>query len=720
MLAVRPGRAGAVRTAARDGADAVLSIAQYGSTRSINAGAAAAIAMHAWVRRRRFGQSLLRDQENGEPLCQGEPMSERVVVVGGDAGGMSAASQALRTAEKRGRTLDIVVLERGHWTSYSACGIPYWAAGTVDGPDELVARTPEEHRKRGIDVRMRTEAVRIDLGRRSVDSSTGERQRGTVEFDQLVRRDRCRTDPAGRSRHRQQRHPRRADTRRRRGLARLAAPDDPKRAVIVGAGYIGIEMAEAMVQRGLDVTVIDKAVEPMPTLDPELGRQVHEAMEAMGIEVETGTPVEGFEPGTTVRSGRWSRADETFPPTSWYSASASSRRPHSRKMPGCRSVITVVSGSTTGCGSRDTTVSGPPATASSPSTGSRERPCMFHWGRTPTSRGGSLGTNLGGGDATFPGVVRTAISKVCDLEVARTGMRRKTLTRAGLDYVTATTESTTRAGYFPGAEPITVKVLAEKPQAEGCSGRRSSAWRGRPNGSTSLAVALWTELTVGSLLRLDLSYAPPFSPVWDPVLIAARKAADLVNESSVNSGSPAANSPVSRMSDNASAEASSATTGHTRDRPPASIRRVPRDDTRTGRNLGSLGHEQLEPLSGQLHRVDSEVNEHSCAVRCLHDKCVRMQFDDLPAIGDTATTRLTARPGRSPHPGRRDRREDRSGTPAGVARPTGARTRTIGRGHIRSSISEAMVSACGPTTTCTTCRTAAHRTHPRPSGQARR
>ena len=96
-------------------------------------------------------------------------MSERVVVVGGDAGGMSAASQALRSAKVHGRTLDIVVLERGHWTSYSACGIPYWAGGVVDGPDELVARTPEEHRKNGIDVRMRTEAVRIDPSRRVVD-----------------------------------------------------------------------------------------------------------------------------------------------------------------------------------------------------------------------------------------------------------------------------------------------------------------------------------------------------------------------------------------------------------------------------------------------------------------------------------------------------------------------------------------------------------------------
>jgi NADPH-dependent 2,4-dienoyl-CoA reductase/sulfur reductase-like enzyme len=453
-------------------------------------------------------------------------MSERVVVIGGDAGGMSAASQAIRTAKQRGRTLDLVVLERGHWTSYSACGIPYWAAGVVDGPDALVARTPEEHRKNRIDVRMGTKAVRIDLGKRAVELVANE-DRGSVEFDQLViatGAEPIRPDVPG------------VDSEGIHGvqtlddgaalLDRLNA-DDPKRAVIVGGGYIGIEMAEAMIRRGLDVTVIDKASEPMATLDPDLGRQVHEAMEVMGIEVETDTPVEGFEAGrdgfvqAVAAGGRTYPADIVVlgigvrPATSIAKDAGLPTGDHGGLLVDDRMRVERQDG----------------IWAAGDCVESFDRVARTYvhvpLGTHANKQGRVLGTNLGGGSATFPGVVRTAISKVCDLEVARTGLREKDAQRAGLDYLTATTESTTRAGYFPGAEPITVKVLAEKPGGRlvGAQivGRKGSAKR-----IDVFAVALWTELTVAELAMVDLSYAPPFSPVWDPVLIAARKAADML------------------------------------------------------------------------------------------------------------------------------------------------------------------------------------------------
>ncbi|MET0522111.1 MAG: FAD-dependent oxidoreductase [Jiangellaceae bacterium] len=455
-------------------------------------------------------------------------MGERVVVIGGDAGGMSAASQALRTAKKHGRTLDIVVLERGHWTSYSACGIPYWTAGIVNGPDELVARTPEEHRKKGIDVRMRTEAVRIDIDRRAVDFVEPESgKRGKVEFDQLViatGAEPIRPDVPG------------VDSSAIHGVQTLddgaalldrLEKDDPKRAVIVGGGYIGIEMAEAMVHRGLDVTVIDKAAEPMSSLDPDLGRQVHDAMEGMGIEVETDTPVEGFEAGdngsvqAVVAGGRAFPADIVVlgigvqPATSLAKQAGLPIGEHGGLRVDDRMQV---EGHNAIWAAGDCVESFDRVARA---------PVHVPLGTHANKQGRVLGTNLAGGDTVFPGVVRTAISKVCDLEVARTGMREKDARRAGLDFVTATIESTTRAGYFPGAQPMTVKVLAEKPDGRllGAQivGRKGSAKR-----IDVLALALWTGQTVGELSQVDLSYAPPFSPVWDPVLIAARKAADLL------------------------------------------------------------------------------------------------------------------------------------------------------------------------------------------------
>ena len=108
--------------------------------------------------------------------------AERVVVIGADAAGMSAAHQALRTARHTGRELAVTVLDRGSHTSYSACGIPYWLAGEVDSADDLVARTVEAHREAGIEMRMETEVVGLDLPGRTVKLADG----GVVEFDQLV------------------------------------------------------------------------------------------------------------------------------------------------------------------------------------------------------------------------------------------------------------------------------------------------------------------------------------------------------------------------------------------------------------------------------------------------------------------------------------------------------------------------------------------------------
>ncbi len=455
-------------------------------------------------------------------------MSERVVVIGGDAGGMSAASQALRVAKRHGRTLDIVVLERGHWTSYSACGIPYWVAGVVEGPDELVARTPEEHRKNGIDVRMRTEAVRIDPGSRVVDFVNRENDEpGTIEFDQLIiatgaepiRPDIPGIDSVGI--HGVQTLDDGADL-----LDRLDE-NDPKRAVVVGGGYIGIEMAEAMIERGLDVTVIDKASEPMSTLDPDLGRQVHDAMEGMGIEVETDTQVEGFEAGddgivqAVVAGGRTYPTDIVVLGIGVRPAASLAR---DAELP-----VGDHGGLQVDDRMRVEGQDGIWAAGDCVECFDRVARTSVHvpLGTHANKQGRVLGTNLGGGNAIFPGVVRTAISKVCDLEVARSGLREKDAQRAGLEFITATTESTTRAGYFPGAKPMTVKVLAEKPGGRllGAQivGRKGSAKR-----IDVLALALWTALTVAELAMVDLSYAPPFSPVWDPVLIAARKAADLL------------------------------------------------------------------------------------------------------------------------------------------------------------------------------------------------
>ncbi|NED97455.1 FAD-dependent oxidoreductase [Phytoactinopolyspora alkaliphila] len=453
-------------------------------------------------------------------------MVERIVVIGADAAGMSAASQALRTAAGRGRELEIVAVDRGRWTSYSACGIPYWVAGDVDGPDALIARTAEEHRANGIDVRLGTVAESVDLAAGTVEvAGIDDDRRERLGFDQLVLAIGAvpvRPDLPGIE---------------ARGIFGVQTLDDgaavidylgirkPRTAVVVGAGYIGLEMAEALVRRGMHVTVVEQEPEPMTTLDPDLGKSVRMAMIGMGIDVRTETGVEAFEAGGDGHVRRL--VTESGEVDADVVVLGIGVRPASELASAAGLPLGAGGGIRVDDRLRVRGTENVWAAGDCVETFDRVRGAYVHvpLGTHANKQGRVLGTNLGGGDATFPGIVGTAVSKICDLEIARTGLREVDADAAGLEYVAVTIESTTRSGYYPGAEPLTVKVLAERPGGRllGAQivGKEDAAKR-----IDVLAMALWNEMTVMDVAMTDLSYAPPFSPVWDPVQIAARKAAD--------------------------------------------------------------------------------------------------------------------------------------------------------------------------------------------------
>ncbi|MEU6308980.1 FAD-dependent oxidoreductase [Streptomyces chartreusis] len=452
---------------------------------------------------------------------------ERLVVIGGDAAGMSAASQARRL--KSAEELEIVAFERGHFTSFSACGIPYWVGGEVPERDRLIARSAEEHRARDIDLRMRTEVVEIDVagGRvraRDVDSGA----ESWTSYDKLVIATGARPirpDMPG------------ADAPGVHGVQTLddgqalidrLARTRGRRAVVIGAGYIGVEMAEALINRGYEVTVVNRGSEPMSTLDPDMGRLVHEAMEGLGITMVDDAAVTKILTGDDGAVRAVATEDAEYPadvvvlgigvrPETALARAAGLPlgdhgglltdlamrvRGHENIWAGgdCVEVLDLVSG--------------------------RERHIPL--GTHANKHGQIIGTNAAGGYATFPGVVGTAVSKVCDLEIARTGLREKDARRAGLQYVTATIESTSRAGYYPGTSFMTVKMLAERRTGR-LLGVQIVGREGAGKRVDIAAVALTAGMTVEQMTSLDLGYAPPFSPVWDPVLVAARKAAKAVN-----------------------------------------------------------------------------------------------------------------------------------------------------------------------------------------------
>jgi NADPH-dependent 2,4-dienoyl-CoA reductase/sulfur reductase-like enzyme len=447
----------------------------------------------------------------------------KVVVVGADAAGMSAAHQALRTARRTGRELAITVLDRGQHTSYSACGIPYWMAGDVDAADDLVARTAEEHRQAGIELRLGVEVVAADLAARTVTTGDGE----VVGYDELVvatgapavvpdwaRRadgtpyddvDVVKTLEDGAE-----------------WLARFDRVGPGARVVVVGGGYLGVEVAETALRRGLAVTLLTRG-RRLAALDVELSGRLADGLREAGVEVVLEAEVTGLDlDGDDVSGVHWSG--------------------------GSRGADLVV-----------VAIGVEPATGFLAGTGlplaesGALRPdrhgrvadhvwaagdCCEVWrridevwvfrplGSHANKQGRALGDSLAGGALGFDGMVDTAITRFAvggvHLEVARTGLAEAEARDAGFDPVAVVTEGTTASGYMPEAEPIAIWVLADRTTRR-LLGVQVVGGHGAGKRIDAAAAVLWAGGTVDDLAWMDLSYAPPFATAWEVLQVAARR-----------------------------------------------------------------------------------------------------------------------------------------------------------------------------------------------------
>jgi NADPH-dependent 2,4-dienoyl-CoA reductase/sulfur reductase-like enzyme len=447
-------------------------------------------------------------------------MARRLAIVGGDAAGMSAASSARR----RDPQLEVVAFERGPYTSYSACGIPYFIGGSVGDADRLISRSPDEHRARGIDVRTRCEVVAIDLAARTLTARTAAGAESTEPFDELVVATGAEAvtppiegaaaiEPA-----------RTVDAAER---LRYALDQGGRTAVIIGAGYIGLEMAEGLTDRGLQVTMIEQGDQVMSTLDADMAAHVQDAAEAHGIRVLVGAGVEEIVRDDAGAPVAVRTEAETFPAD------------HVVVGTGARPAVDVAraAGLEVGdsgalrvddhqrCPGHDGVFAAGDCVESHHRL--LDRPVNIQLGTHANKQGRIAGVNATGGDARFPGVIGTAVSKICRYEVGRTGLGEAEAAAAGIAAVSATVKDRTRAGYYPGAGPIWVKLVAE-PGSGRLLGGQIVGVEGAAKRIDVLATAVWAGLAVGELALLDLSYAPPFSGVYDPLLVAAKTTAKLI------------------------------------------------------------------------------------------------------------------------------------------------------------------------------------------------
>jgi len=442
---------------------------------------------------------------------------ERLVVIGGVASGMSAATRARRLRPD----LQITVLEKGSDVSYAACGLPFYLSGEVVSAEDLVVYTAEYFRqKRDIEVLLHHEAVEIEPGRKLVHALREKSQPVAIPYDKLVIATggapaikvpgadlpgvfTC-SDLAGTIR-----------------LRKFLDEKHPRRAVVVGSGYIGLEVADAFVKRALEVTLIGRSAHLLDGFALEICQRAEEAIASHSVRSIKGVEVRSI--SSAPQSGELhvhhsagsESADVVVLATGIQPqvALAESARLHL----GPTGAIAVDNRMQTSVNS--IYAAGDCVETRHLVTG---KPVYFPLGTTANKQGRTAGENAAGGHAIFEGIVGTLTTKIFGLELARTGLALEEARSAGLHSDSVHIETRSHAKYLGGL-PLTAVLIWDR-----ATGRLLGFQAASPEGAAkridAAAVALHARMLVSDLPNLDLSYAPPFAGVWEALLIAAKEA----------------------------------------------------------------------------------------------------------------------------------------------------------------------------------------------------
>jgi len=455
--------------------------------------------------------------------------NERLIVVGGVAAGMSGASRA----RKLRRDMEIIVFEKSGYVSYAMCGMPYFVADKVKTPESLLFYEAGFFReKRNIGVFLNHEVTQILPATKTVvveDRGSGKEQ--TYEYDKLLISTGARPFvpiPEGTV---------------LRGVFILRQLEDaialkgyilsekPVAGLIIGGGYIAMEMAEAFSQAGIKVTVVEKMPEILGTMDKEITERVNEELRRNGVTVIKSDSVARFTErgsrvsGAVLSSGQTVAADIVL--------IGAGIRPNS-EMAGDAGVRLEPTGAIETDAKMETSI--PDIFAAGDCTSAHQlvlgRNAYVPLGTTANKQGRVAGENIAGGDATFKGIVGTSVFKTFDLEVGRTGITEKEAISEHIDYATNVIEHISRAHYYPGVSKVLVKLVAAKETGR-LLGAQMIGKEGVVRRIDVFATAITAGMSVQEITELDLGYAPPFGPVNDPVLVAAEQLQKKVRQEKV-------------------------------------------------------------------------------------------------------------------------------------------------------------------------------------------
>ena len=465
-------------------------------------------------------------------------MTDPFVVVGGDAAGLSAASKCKRESPDR----DVIVFEKGQWVSYAHCGMPYYVKGEVETMDDLLSLSPSDIEERDIDLRRGHEVVAVDTAAQTVTVESADGRSEQAYGDLLVATGaHAVTDPfdgmaldGAFTMHgmdsaaalraylepptdaASEAYPDAVD---RAFVDRYAERDPPESVAIVGGGYVGVEMAEAFEAYDLDVHLFQRSERVLPPFGEAVGDAVCDRLAEKGISLHLGTAVSGLEGTDHVEAVR--AADGTTPVDCALVGV------------GIEPNTAIVEGTPVDLGesgaiaiddygrtaAENVYAAGDCAEMRHAVTG---EPDWVPLGLTANRAGRAVGQTVAGDPEPVGAIAGTAVVKAFELECGRAGLLDPERARAeGFDPVSETITAGSRSGYYPGGADTTVTLLADRASGRVLGGALVGEDRAAIRIDT-LATALEADMTIAELERLDLAYAPPFSPVWDPILVAAK------------------------------------------------------------------------------------------------------------------------------------------------------------------------------------------------------
>jgi NADPH-dependent 2,4-dienoyl-CoA reductase/sulfur reductase-like enzyme/peroxiredoxin family protein/TusA-related sulfurtransferase/rhodanese-related sulfurtransferase len=449
-------------------------------------------------------------------------MPKKILIVGGVAGGASTAARLRRLSEED----EIILLERGEYISYANCGLPYYIGGTIEARDNLFVMTPEKFRDwLNVDVRIKTEALAIDRENKEleiINHLTGEKYRES--YDYLV------LSPGA--------EPLRPplpgiDSE---GIFSLRTVNDtdriysymqnkcPKHAVVVGAGYIGLEMAENLHQRGMNVTIVELAPQVLPPIDADMAAMVQHYIGLLGIQLRLGNGVKQFHQSAgdslqvELSDGELLAADIVIlsigvKPEIKLAADA-----------GLDVGRGIIVNNRMQTNDPSIYALGDAVEVNNLVT---SKPAVIPLAGPANKQGRIVANNIAGKTETYKGTQGTSVLKIFDMTIATTGSNERVLKDAGFSFKSIIINPNNHASYYPGAKPLSLKLLFT--QDGFILGAQAVGYDGVEKRIDVLATALRLGATVYDLQELELAYAPPFSSAKDPVNMAGFVASNLLS-----------------------------------------------------------------------------------------------------------------------------------------------------------------------------------------------